>query len=211
MMFLPKDDPRHKVWDQCESPIEQHLCCALFILLGCKAVEGPFDYSRLPQLAELAGDAPACFLFAQHSIGRYRADFLLVAVDPHSRRHRRIVIECDGKHYHGGEEQIARDERRDSEIHESGYRVVRYSGADIHGDMREVIAGIKLWVQASGIVCEPAYGASLLLAFTPSRSDQKARKEARASCGQDDEDEEQSEKPDFVTESGNPCWWRDTL
>ena len=86
MQFLPEDDPRREVWEQAQSPIEKYLATALFALLGCKAVSGPFDRSRLPQLAELAGDPPACFLFAQHPIGIYRADFLLVIVDPQRRK-----------------------------------------------------------------------------------------------------------------------------
>lgn len=171
MMFLAENDPRRDVWEQCESPIEQYLCCGLFALLGCKAVSGPFDYSRLPHLAEIAGDAAACFLFSQHSVGIYRADFLAVVVDPQKRTHRKLVIECDGERYHGSDEQIARDQKRDEEIQSAGYRVIRYAGTSLYGDMRGVLGEIQAWIESAGAVCKPPDDLSgysgILFSFTP--------------------------------------------
>lgn len=70
MNFLPDDDPRRAVWNACESPIEQSVCFGMFASLGCKAVLGSFDQSRRAELADIAGDKPAAFLFSQHKIGR---------------------------------------------------------------------------------------------------------------------------------------------
>src|SRR3954452_14491076 len=138
MEFLPENDPRRQVWEQAQSPIEKYLAVALFVLLGCKAAPGPFDRSRLPQLAKLAGYDSAAFLFAQHPIGIYRADFLLVLVDPQQRKSKLLLIECDGKHYHTSDEQIARDKQRDAEIKEAGYRIIRVNGSFIHQRMHVI-------------------------------------------------------------------------
>lgn len=215
MIFLGENDPRYKVWSLCESPIEQFLCCALFTLLGCKAVEGPFTRQRLPDLADLAGEAPACFLFGQHEIGLYRADFLAVVVDPENRTHRRMVLECDGERYHGSEKQIERDRQRDEEIKEAGYRVVRYSGKHIHRDMPSILADVRHWIQASGAVCESPddlkWYAAILSGFTPSRALGHERAEERDRYWREFDACEKELEPDFVTEGGEAGWWRDTL
>ena len=83
------DDPRNLVFDQCESPIEQTLCFELF--------------ERLNILADPTGGQMApgkVFLSAQQEIGPYRADFLIVALDPKARTVLRLVVECDGAEFH---------------------------------------------------------------------------------------------------------------
>jgi very-short-patch-repair endonuclease len=212
MQFLSEDDPRRQVWAACESPIEQILCCGLFVLLGCKAVSGPFNRSRLLQLAELAGDLPACFLFAQHSIGAYRADFLAVVIDPVRRTCRRLVIECDGKDYHDSDEQIARDAKRDREIEQGGYRLVRYSGSVIHGNLRSVLAEIRGWIEGAGATCSEIGGyAGLLLQFTPDRVESAQRVAERRAYWEDLLSAGRSDEPDFVDDHGFPGRWSDTL
>jgi very-short-patch-repair endonuclease len=194
MHLLPETDPRRAVWAQCESPIEQYLCVALFTLLGCKAVPGPFNRSRLRQLTELAGDGPACFLFAQHPIGTYRADFLAVAVNPETGEHGKLIIECDGKKYHSSDEQVLYDRRRDDEIESAGYRIVRYPGIAnhiqmrypgiaIHRRMREVVEDIRKRVDPFGEMCIPAADLDeyvrWLLIFTPDPQLKRKRQEER--------------------------------
>lgn len=174
-----ESDPCHEVWVGCESPIEQILCCAIFCFLGVKAVFGPFDESRLGQLAEIAGDQPAGFLFSQHSIGIYRADFLLVAVNPARRTSRRLAIECDGKWYHAKEEQIARDQRRDEELAEAGYRVIRFTGSTVFKDTRWAIGELRSWLESAGVACRPDVKGSLIDMFTPDPSINAARAEMR--------------------------------
>lgn len=211
MLYLPEDDPRRLVWSTCESPIEQYLCCGIFSFLGCKAVSGAFDEARLSQLAEAAGDRPTCFLFSQHPIGNYRADFLLVVVDPQRRISRRLVVECDGKEYHGSEQQIARDKRRDEEIGEAGYKVIRYSGSAVYGEMREVIDEIKRWIEGAGAVCEPDGFASFLDKFTPSRAQRHQRQQERADYWREEQAAARTEEPDFITDHHTAGRWRDTI
>lgn len=152
MLFLPDDDPRREVWEACESPIEQYLCCGLFAMLGCKAVHGAYDLSRRAELSAIAGDEPAAFLFSQHKIGRYRADFLVVLVDPIKRLSRHFVIECDGHAFHSSDEQRDRDADRDGAIVDAGYKfVVRCSGRRIYRDFDGEMQDIAVWLCAFGM------------------------------------------------------------
>ncbi len=145
MAFLPENDIRREVWAACESPIEQWLCRGLFILLGCRAVAGAYDQTRRAELAKIAGSEPAAFLFAQHRIGRYRADFLVVLVDPTKRISRHFIIECDGKNFHSSDEQRSRDAERDAAILAGGYRVVlRIAGRDLRLRFAQTFSPISL-------------------------------------------------------------------
>lgn len=205
--FKAASIPNPDVWERCESPIEQILCTAMFRHLKCQAVPGPFDVSRLAQLAEIARDKPAVFLFAQHAIGIYRADFLLVVVDPQRRTSRRLVIECDGKAYHTSEQQMARDSERDDHIADAGYRVVRFSGASIYGDTCGVLSQLKEWLQSAGVKFE--HDRIVPDAFTPGLDHRIERQRQR------DEYWEAEvfwlDLPDFICDDGEPGWWRDTL
>jgi hypothetical protein len=148
MNFLLETDPRWKVWKACESPIEQMLCCGLFALLGCKAVHDPYNLNRRPELAEIAGSNCAAFAFSQHWIKpsneqKYRADFLLVLINPIQRTARHIVLECDGREFHETEEQQLYDRQRDEDILASGYYAVRrFSGRDINYRFQNTITTI---------------------------------------------------------------------
>jgi very-short-patch-repair endonuclease len=178
--FLPEDDPRRQVWEACESPIEQYLCCGLFAVLGCRAVQGPFDRSRLPQLGEIASGKPGSFLFSQHWIGVYRADFLLVLVDPERRTARLIVLECDGKDYHSSADQIERDAARDAEILKAGYHeVLRFTGSILHSELRNVLCTIEITMRDRGIEIAPPPDLEsyvrIASAFTPSWTAQNER------------------------------------
>lgn len=211
MLFLDESDPRREVWEGCESAIEKLLCCAIFSYLGCKAVSGPFDEPRLPQLAEIAGEQPACFLFSQHSVGIYRVDFLLIAVDPQRRTSRRLVVECDGKDFHTSEQQIARDQKRDEEIAEAGLRVVRFTGSSIHSQMGSVIREIREWAEGCGVICERDSFATWLDIFTPSSAWNYERQQRRLEYWEAERAEERRSKPDFVTDIGTSGRWADTL
>lgn len=76
----------------------------------------------------------------QVEIGPFRAD-ILVAVGE-----RKLVLECDGLNYHGSEEQVARDKRRDRYMVARGYSVMRFTGKEIHADARGCAAEVGLWV-----------------------------------------------------------------
>lgn len=61
-------------------------------------------------------------VWPQFPVGKYVVDFAIV--------HKRIAIECDGAAYHDAE----RDAKRDSELNDSGWRVVRITGSDCWSD-----------------------------------------------------------------------------
>jgi very-short-patch-repair endonuclease len=212
MRFLPQDDPRRRVWEACESPIEQWLCCGLFTLLGCRAVGNYFFPSLLTELCVRAGDAPACYLFSQHKIGRYRVDFLAVIVRPADRTHRLIVIECDGERYHGSPAQQARDRIRNGIFEERGYTVIRYTGSVLFRMMGGVLKEIQAILLSEGVTCATPpdlYGYSALLAlFTPNPIVKQVRREARAAC---DREEELERSRFFEGDGGGSYRWADTI
>lgn len=61
---------------------------------------------------------------AQVQIGRYRADFVSG----------RTVIECDGHASHSSAQQRTHDAQRDRWLQSRGYRVIRFTGSEIHRD-----------------------------------------------------------------------------
>lgn len=218
MRFLPEDDPRRGVWASCQSPIELWLCCALFAQLGCKAVVGPFYPSRVPELGNLAGNEPASFLFAQHMVGIYRTDFLLVVVNPTRRTFKHVVIECDGAGWHTSDQQMARDEHRDARIAKAGYRIVRYTGTRLYSEMPEVLGEIRQWVEEAGAKCkigdELGWFAGLLDVYTPNRETRERyfeRQRARSKAWHDADIEARRNEPDFISDEGMPGRWADTL
>jgi len=212
-LFLASDDPRLAVWAACESPIEQWLCCGMFAVLGCRAVHGVFRRGRLPELMELANATPACFLFGQHKMGIYRADFLAVVVDPRSNMHRLIAIECDGARYHTSNDQRRNDNRRNGIFVENGYTVVRYTGAVLFRMMRIVLGEIQGLLEAAGVTCEPPTGleayARWLLFVTPDPGIQQARKAARQTY--DYEQTREERELTFEGEENARFRWADTL
>jgi very-short-patch-repair endonuclease len=218
MRFLPEDDPRRKVWARCESPIELWLCCALFAQLGCKAVVGPFHPSRGPELGKIAGEQPASFLFAQHRVGVYRTDFLLVVVDPTRRTFKHIVIECDGAGWHTSDQQVARDEHRDAYMVKAGYRVIRYTGARLYSEMPEVLGEIRQWIEDAGAICKTgddmAWFAGLLGVYTPSHKTREQyfeRQRLRSKALHEEDMEARANEPDFISDEGMSGRWADTL
>ncbi len=117
----------------CDSPIEQLFLSAL-ITLAHDQYEDIFvnsgDYKGpIQSWADL-------FVFTQHKIGKYTADFLIAGRHmelPHSPEIRRsIVVECDGHDFHERtKEQAQRDRKRDRDIQALGYKILRFTGSEI--------------------------------------------------------------------------------
>jgi very-short-patch-repair endonuclease len=77
----------------------------------------------------------------QAAIGPFRADILV------EEGGRRLVVECDGKAFHGSQEQVERDKRRDRYCACRGICVMRFSGAEINRDPRGCAAEVGLWIR----------------------------------------------------------------
>ena len=76
----------------------------------------------------------------QKTIGNYIVDFYIAS--------KGIVIELDGsQHYETGHQQ--RDKLRDASLVSEGYRVLRYSNADINCRFREVCESILYHLDAA--------------------------------------------------------------
>jgi very-short-patch-repair endonuclease len=55
----------------------------------------------------------------------------------------KLNIECDGDRWHVGKEAAARDRARDNALTQAGWRILRFSGAEIHGDTEECIRQVR--------------------------------------------------------------------
>lgn len=70
-------------------------------------------------------------LVPQHPIGRYRVDFAHIST--------RTVVELDGFASHSSTDDIANDRKRQREIEEMGWHVIRFGGKEIHNDVRKCV------------------------------------------------------------------------
>jgi very-short-patch-repair endonuclease len=120
---------------QCDSPIEQAYCLALFQLPGVRSVGGCFDHSLLPGLY---GRAPVITVFAQQPVLAYRADFLLVGTSPRYAEPMFVVVECDGEAFHSEREQRRRDAARQRALSNCGFKIIRFSGSELFRNPRNV-------------------------------------------------------------------------
>nr|WP_144922397.1 DUF559 domain-containing protein [Paenibacillus bovis] len=75
------------------------------------------------------------YVRTQVRCGKYRIDIALPAY--------RLAIECDGKAYHSSPEQKAHDRRKNAYLRRNGWRVLRFSGRQINGELSKVLARIE--------------------------------------------------------------------
>jgi very-short-patch-repair endonuclease len=112
-MYKPLDH-HHKRFDnlgqRCESPIERIFWDA-----------GYFILSRYGQITP------------QVNIGRYRVDFT------YTTEVNKIIVELDGQNWHSTPEQRAYDYQRERELQREGWQVVRFTGAEIYGDVQGAV------------------------------------------------------------------------
>lgn len=73
-------------------------------------------------------------LDAQISVGPYRIDFAHIPS--------RIAVELDGHDFHKSRQQRTHDARRDRYLSEHGWRVVRFTGSEIHRDTKKCVAEV---------------------------------------------------------------------
>lgn len=62
----------------------------------------------------------------QYEIGKYRADFAFEDI--------KLVVECDGAEWHSTDEQKKNDKERDEYMINLGWKVLRFSGSEIHNE-----------------------------------------------------------------------------
>lgn len=113
-----------------DSPIEAQLLVAvglqfkLYDTIPLKVLKRTSSEDDLPE----AGAA----IIPQFSIGKYRADFVVLSKEAQNLR---LVIECDGHEFHHAtKEQVERDKVRDRAIQSRGFHILRFSGREIYRD-----------------------------------------------------------------------------
>lgn len=72
---------------------------------------------------------------AQVLCGKYRIDLTLPAY--------KIAIECDGKAFHSTPKQKAHDQRKNRYLRKHGWKVLRFTGKAINGNIKAVITRIE--------------------------------------------------------------------
>lgn len=70
-------------------------------------------------------------IVTQHTVGRYRLDF---AVPQH-----KIGIELDGYEHHSSRSQFTRDRERQRKLENDGWRIVRFSGAEVNANPQKCV------------------------------------------------------------------------
>jgi very-short-patch-repair endonuclease len=73
-------------------------------------------------------------IYPQHPVGKYRLDFAIPD--------KRVAIELDGHEYHKTKFQRTHDAKRDRWLYGQGWRVLRFTGTEIHQDLDRCIGEI---------------------------------------------------------------------
>lgn len=120
---------RHFLTPLCESPIEIALGASLFRVLSAFPELFVTTLCRNNEAPDRAVDE--VLIVPQFRWERYRAD-LAVRFPWLARRW--VFVECDGKDFHSTARQVAQDRGRQQEMTDAGFRVFRFSGAEIFRD-----------------------------------------------------------------------------
>ena len=76
-------------------------------------------------------------------IGRWRPDMLW--------REHRLVVELDGRDAHSTAAQLAADARREAELRQLGFTVVRFTWWQVHHDAEAVAARVRSLLQGEAV------------------------------------------------------------
>lgn len=129
-------------FDECESESEKIFCVAFEL----------FNFTTHPD------NYDACYkLHKQYRIGKYRADFAIVANENYGFQgsNYKVVIECDGHEYHNKTaDQVLRDRDRDVEMRFKGYEIFHFSGTQIFDTPTRCAANVFYALQQEQIQLE---------------------------------------------------------
>lgn len=73
---------------------------------------------------------------SQYHVGNYYIDLAFPEI--------KLAIEADGEEFHSTGEQITRDISREIKLEKWGWRIVRFTGSEIHRDYELIVAKILL-------------------------------------------------------------------
>lgn len=131
---LEIDHLHHTTSEWTESPIEAAFACA-FVLWGRinSGDVGMFSPGWEPSTGNSLPNPTEWILAFQRQVGSYRVDFIAGA-NP-LRPTCQVIVECDGHNFHERtKEQAARDRARDRDLQTRGFKVFRFTGAEIYRD-----------------------------------------------------------------------------
>ncbi len=80
----------------------------------------------------------------QHTL--YTNDKLFTIVDFYIEENK-IAIYCDGFKYHYNKENVIKDRYQDRELQYLGYKVLRFTGSEIVGDIEKCISHIQKFIK----------------------------------------------------------------
>ncbi|ALN73550.1 endonuclease domain-containing protein [Aureimonas sp. AU20] len=113
----------------CESPIE--VAFGVAFVMAARSAGVDVEIFPKSQANLRSGSKAVFYITPQVDLLGYRADFvagLYIANDK-----KMVVVECDGHAFHNiTKETVSRDRRRDREMQAAGWRVLRFTGSDIH-------------------------------------------------------------------------------
>lgn len=75
--------------------------------------------------------------FPQYRVCGYRLDFAVF------ENGIKLDIECDGKEYHSAPWQKAHDRKRTRVLNHNGWKVIRFTGSQIHKDVNKCIVRVN--------------------------------------------------------------------
>jgi len=147
----------HPLYSSEEKPCEW--CGEPFLIKQCRVRDGAAKYcskqcqgaascaaqggrsSSIEDAMALAFDAIGVKYERQARIGRWSVDFLLVDAP--------IVVECDGDYWHARAEVIARDERKNADLLQRGYGVVRLPEWQIKSEANALARSVAEYQEAA--------------------------------------------------------------
>lgn len=119
----------------CESPIERLMAVALAeLVVSFRAkVLAPVKPIDLGRHYFAGGSVDQILIWPQQQIGPYRVDFAMRVYNDGTGVKHWYVIECDGHDFHERtKEQAAADRARDRALTRAGYKVIRFTGSELH-------------------------------------------------------------------------------
>lgn len=138
---------RSQINQYCESPIEK-LFAAAFCTIEAPIYEthgglnvrplpifcGDYTKKILEVLLKPEQTENGVWVFPQCQIGKYRADFVIIArFETSTLPLTKIIIECDGHDFHERtKDQAQRDKARDRFFVANHYKVMRFTGSELH-------------------------------------------------------------------------------
>lgn len=137
----------HELLSEVESPIEAKLAIALYSCAETK----DFNVYTEQRKEFFMGFPSGLQICPQYELFGYRADFAIFERHVFGEE-TKIIVECDGHDFHERtKEQARRDRQRDRDLSYNGWRVLRFTGSEIHENAEGCADSIFMFVESDSI------------------------------------------------------------